>query len=174
MNAITAEYRWNPIEDYEQAPNKLELPELRSLATIWREQRGALEQQPGLKEFNARLRREWAVETGLLERIYTLDRGVTELLIERGLDSSLIPHDTVGQDPEHVVAVLRDHEAAIDFLFDVVKGRRSLTPGFVKELHALLTRNQATSAAVDSLGRRVEVTLARGTPTKTAKQSESI
>lgn len=163
MNAITAEYRWNPIEDYEQAPSKLELPELRSLATIWQEQRGALEQQQGLKEFNERLRREWAIETGLLERIYTLDRGVTELLIERGLDSTLIPHDTVGQDPEHVVAVLRDHEAAIDFLFDVVKGRCSLTPSFVKELQALLTRNQATSAAVDTLGRRVEVTLARGT-----------
>jgi hypothetical protein len=162
MNAITAEHHWKPIDDYDRPPEKLAVPELRALTTVWQEQRGVLEQQRGLQEFNARLKREWSVETGLLERIYTLDRGVTELLIQRGLDSSLIPHDAAGQDPEHVVAVLRDHEAAIDFLFDVVKGQRVLTPGFVKELHALLTRNQAMSAAVDSLGRRVEVPLVRG------------
>lgn len=69
MNAISAEYRWKPLEDYEAAPATLEVSELRPLSTIWQEQRGALEQHQGLKEFNARLRREWAIETGLLERI---------------------------------------------------------------------------------------------------------
>lgn len=162
MHAISAEYRWKPIEDFEQ-PDKLAVPELRALSTVWQEQRGELEQKDGLKDFNERLRREWAIETGLLERIYTLDRGVTQLLIERGLDASLIPHDAIGgQDPDHVVAVLRDHEAAIDFLFDVVNGRRNFSSSYIKELHALLTRHQETSTAIDTLGRQVEVPLVRG------------
>lgn len=162
MTAISAEYRWHPIEDYDRDPNALERPELRQLAAIWQEQRETLEHGQGLSAFNERLRREWAIETGLLERIYTLDRGVTEVLIERGLDEALIPHDVAGQDPARVVAVLRDHSQSIDFLFDVVKGTRTFSAGFVKELHALLTRNQPTSAAIDSLGRRVDVALARG------------
>ena len=162
MAAINAEYRWRPIADLEEPAELLEKPELRQLAEIWEEQRHNLEDHHGLIAFQERLRREWSIETGLLERIYTLDRGVTEVLIERGLHASLIPHDAVGQDPERIIAILRDHEQAIDFLFDVVKGTRRLSESFIKELHALLTRNQETSAAVDSLGRRVDVTLVRG------------
>lgn len=162
MAPITAEYRWRPIEDYEADVRSLERPELRQLAEIWQEQRQTLEDSQGLRTFNERLRREWSIETGLLERIYTLDRGVTEILIERGLDESLIPRDIAGQDPARVVAILHDHDQSIDFLFDVVKGSRTLSTSFVKELHALLTRNQSTSAAIDSLGRKVEVPLVRG------------
>ena len=162
MAPINADYRWHPIEDFDRDPASLAKSELRTLADVWREQRQSLETHQGLRAFNDRLRREWAIETGLLERIYTLDRGVTELLIERGLDASLIPHDANGQDPRHVVMVLRDHEATIDALFDFVKGNRSLSTSFVKELHALLTRNQSTVVAVDSLGRRVEVAMERG------------
>ena len=162
MTPITIEYRWRPIVDYETSPQSLARPELRQLAEIWTEQRQTLEGSQGLNAFNERLRREWSVETGLIERIYTLDRGVTEVLIEQGLDEALIPRDAGGQDPAHVVAILRDHNEAIDFLFDVVKGQRDLSTSFIKELHALLTRNQATSAAIDSLGRKVDVLLVRG------------
>lgn len=162
MSPITTDYRWRPIEDYEVGPQSLARPELRQLSEIWDEQRRALQGSQGLKTFNERLRREWSVETGLIERIYTLDRGVTEVLIERGLEEALIPRDASGQDPARVAAILRDHNASIDFLFDVVKGQRSLTTGFIKELHALLTRNQPISAAVDTLGRKVEVPLIRG------------
>jgi Fic family protein len=163
MTPINTDYRWRPIEDYEQDPASLAKSELRTLADVWQEQRQSLESHQGLRTFNERLRREWAIETGLLERIYLLDRGVTELLIDRGLDASLIPHDVAGQDPQQVVAVLRDHEAAIDVLFDFVKGNRPLSTGFIKELHALLTRNQRSVHAVDSLGRRVEVSMEHGT-----------
>jgi len=109
-----------------QDPASLAKAELRTLADAWQEQRQSLESHQGLRVFNERVRREWAIETGLLERIYLLDRGVTELLIDRGLDASLIPHDVAGQDPQHVVAVPGDHEAAIDVLFDFVKGKRAI------------------------------------------------
>ena len=32
------------------------------------------------------LHREWAIETGLIERVYQHDRGVTQTLIEQGVD----------------------------------------------------------------------------------------
>jgi hypothetical protein len=49
--------------------------------------------ESGLAEFNARLSREMAIETGVIERVYTLDRGTTELLSEKGIDAALIPRE---------------------------------------------------------------------------------
>ncbi|MCP3959764.1 MAG: Fic family protein [bacterium] len=155
-------YSWRPLEDYRVPPQSLAKPELRELAKVWAEQRHELEQVEALQMFNERLRREWAIETGLIERVYTFDRGVTQILIERGIDASLIPQDQAGQSPERVAAMIRDHEAAIDGLFDFIRGDRALTTSYIKELHALLTRNQRTTSAVDSLGHVVENELLRG------------
>ena len=161
-SASTSGFIWRPIDDYPESPDNFALPELRELANVWLEQRGMLEKAEGLSSFNERLRREWSIETGLLERIYTLDRGVTQILIERGIDASLIPHGSTSQAPERVVAMIRDHEAAIDFIFDFVKGNRALSTSYIKELHSLLTRNQLSTSAVDSAGRVHDVELLRG------------
>jgi Fic family protein len=155
-------YRWEPIQDYGEAPDSLAKPELQNLAEIWLEQKVALEDSDGLTAFTERLRREWAIETGLLERIYTLDRGVTQMLIERGIDAAFVTDNGGSQDPERVVAIIRDHEHAMEGLFAFVKGDRSLSPGYIKELHAQLTRNQPTATAINSLGSVVEVPLLRG------------
>ncbi len=155
-------YSWRPIEDYRESPQSLAKPELRELASIWEEQQHELERIEGLRSFNERLRREWAIETGLIERVYTLDRGVTQILIERGVDASFIPHGHSGQSADRVVAMIRDHEEAIDGLFDFIRGDRLLTTSYVKELHALLTRHQTTTSGVDSLGRIVDVALLHG------------
>jgi Fic family protein len=155
-------YRWEPIKDYEVEPNSLAKPELLTLAEIWGEQRQALQHSEGLQTFNERLRREWAIETGLLERIYTLDRGVTRILIERGIDASYVNDRGAGQDPNRVVAIIRDHQDAMEGLFSFIKGERTLSPGYIKELHAQLTRHQDTTTALDSLGRLVAVPLIRG------------
>jgi fido (protein-threonine AMPylation protein) len=157
-----ASYAWIPIEDLPADAAALAKPELRELSLVWQEQRQALTDAAGWQDFLGRLKREWSIETGLLERIYTLDRGITQLLIERGLDASFIPHSKAGQDPEKVVAIIRDHESAIDSLFDFVKGDRRLSVSYIKELHALLTRNQEYVAAIDSMGRKLERPLLRG------------
>jgi len=155
-------HRWHPIEDYAEPPQRLGTPEIQQLFALWSEQREALEDSQGLQAFNDRMQREWAIETGLLERIYTLDRGVTQLLIEQGIDASFIPHSGTGPDPVHLVAILRDHEEAIESLFSFVKGDRQLTTSYIKELHALLTRNQKTTTAVDTFGNVFETPLLRG------------
>lgn len=155
-------HRWRPIQDYSGDPGSLARPELRELDAIWREQRQALEQAATLRDFNERLRREWSIETGLLERVYSLDRGITQLLVEQGIEASLIPQSATDRDPNRVVAILRDHEAVIEGLFTFVKGERELSTSYIKELHSQITRNQPSTTAVDSLDRTVEVPLRRG------------
>lgn len=155
-------YPWRPIADYEEGTEKLAQNELRELYQVWLEQRDGLERLDAWRRFNEELQREWAIETGLLERIYTLDRGVTQLLIERGIDAALIPRYQNGQDPELVAAILRDHESVIEGLFTFVRGDRPLSTSYIKELHAQLTRNQKRVPAVNGLGRAVDVELLHG------------
>jgi hypothetical protein len=53
-----------------------EFPELRALSSVWQERKAALEEDGAYRDFIKRLQREWAVETGIIERLYTWDRGV--------------------------------------------------------------------------------------------------
>ena len=125
---------WKSIEDLPEDFRELASPELESLAPIWQDQRGRLEKTGALSDFNARLRREWSIETGIIENLYSLDRGITEILIERGIEASLIPHGATDRPAEEIVAILKDHEDALDGLFDFVAHRRSLSTSYIKEL----------------------------------------
>lgn len=153
---------WQPISDLPSDRSGLPSDELRALADVWSEQHQLLADTDAVKAFNSRLQRKWAIETGIIERLYDLDRGVTQLLIEYGIDASLIPHDATNGDPQLVAQMIQDHEAVVEGLFAFVRGERELTTGYIKELHAALTRSQETTTAVDGLGRVVEVPLVRG------------
>lgn len=153
-------HRWKPIEDYESYAD-LATTELGALVQVWRQQLQRLGSQDSYRQFEVRLKREWAIETGLIERLYTLDSGITQLLIERGIQAALIPHER-GSNPDAIVAMIRDHEAAVDGVFDFVKRTRPLSTSYIKELHALMTRHQATVEGIDSLGRKTSVPLIRG------------
>ena len=154
-------HRWDFISDYETAPAELAQPELKHLAAVWREQRERLETQDAFVRFNEGLRREWAIETGLIERLYVFDRGVTQLLIERGIDAAFIPHRD-GQHPESVASMIKDHQTAVEGIFRFVKGERPLSTGYIKEMHALMTRSQAWAEAADAQGQITRVELIRG------------
>ena len=155
-------YRWHPITDLPADFEALANTELEALAGVWQEQRARLVTDKSLQDFNERLQREWAIETGIIENVFTLDRGVTLLLIEQGIDENLIPNGATNRSPELVAAVIRDHLEAMEGLFDFIRGRRRLSTSYIKELHALLTRNQETSSAINSLGIQVEAPLLRG------------
>ena len=152
---------WTEIRDYETPPAQLARAELRALAQVWREQRQRLAQGDAFRRFEERLKREWAIETGLIERLYTLDRGITQVLIEHGIKAALIPHGST-PNPDTVASMIEDHQQAVEGVFDFVKGNRTLSPGYVKELHALMTRHQETVEGVDAFGRETRVPLRRG------------
>ncbi|MGA2595428.1 MAG: Fic family protein, partial [Bryobacteraceae bacterium] len=76
---------------------------------MWLEQRDGLEGHGLVSDFTERLIREYAIEGGIIERAYTLDRGITQLLIERGIDASLIPHNKTDKDPQQVARIIQAH-----------------------------------------------------------------
>jgi Fic family protein len=155
-------YRWKRIADLSPNLRTYEDPELRTLSRIWMEQRAVLEQQGIVREFTDKLMRELAIEGGLIERAYTLDRGITLQLIEHGIDASLIPHSATNKDPQLVAALIQDHLDAAHALFDLIHEGRNLTTGFIKQLHSVLMRHQETTQAVDQIGHLVEVPLLKG------------
>jgi len=154
-------YRWKPIEPLPDDVSVLTRPELRYLADVWREQKDKWSHE-SQGVFLEKLQRQWAIETGIIERIYSLDRGVTEVLIEEGISASLIPSEATDKDPELVAAIIGDQKQAIEGVFDFVKGNRQLSTSYIKEIQALLTRHQSTTVGIDALGHRVEVKLERG------------
>ncbi|MDE0171696.1 MAG: Fic family protein [bacterium] len=153
---------WDRITGLDDNWEELASQELRPLIAVWSDQRESLLDTESLKEFNERLAREWAIETGILEGLYTLDRRITRLLIERGIDESLISHDATDRPVEQVAAHIHDQKQAVDWLFEFVKTERPFSESFIKELHALMTRSQETASGLDQFRQRVEMPLLRG------------
>ncbi|MGA3205656.1 MAG: Fic family protein [Bryobacteraceae bacterium] len=155
-------YKWKEISDLPDDADSLRDRELESLLQMWDEQRRAVADAERIKEFNAQLAREWAIETGIIEGVYTLERGVTQILIERGIDSAHIPHDATNRDPELVARTIRAHEEVLEGLFAFVRGERDLSTSYVKELHSALLRYQNTVVVFDQSGQPFETKLERG------------
>lgn len=154
-------HRWQPITELTHEDRDAGSDELPALVATWDEVR--LDLSDGQVElFNERLHREWAIETGIIEQIYTLDRGTTQLLIERGIDASLIGHNDSDQPPNYVASIIQDQKAAVEWLFTVVKQDRPLTTSFVKELHALMTRGQKFADGQDQFGQSLQIELRHG------------
>ena len=133
-----------------------------ALTEAWDEQREGLAEGGALTTFNDRLVRRWAIETGIIEKLYTLDRGTTELLVAHGLDSALIEHGTTNLPPEELVTILKDHRDAAGFVMDYVAQGHGLTAHFIKSVHALLCRNQEYTEGEDQFGNTIRVRLSKG------------
>ena len=157
-----AGHKWAPIEDIPAGWKAIASQELARLGATWRE-RSRRDRDAGvLDEFDARLAREWAIETGIIEGLYTIDRGITQVLVEKGIDAALIPDGATYRPAAQIVTVLEDHQDALEGVFALVTGERALSTSYIKELHQVLTRHQDTVAAIDGMGRRIEVALVRG------------
>ena len=154
---------WRPIEDMPAAFDdkaRTAEEELQALAKEW--QKRKTEMDPAeLEKFSRELNREWAIETGLIEFAYHLERGTTRLLVKRGFEEGLIPHRN-GQHPAEVVCMLRDHENVVNALFDFAAGGRELSVGYVKELHAEMLRSQETVVGVDQFGNKTRAPMNHG------------
>ena len=158
-------YIWNPetrIVDLDVDPVGLASSEIPGIAAVWRDRRERLKDDDSIYEFTEKLAREWAIETGIVENLYDIDRGVTQTLIDRGFQAELLSHGSTNRPREYVLRLLEDQKAALDGVFAFVKDDRSLSTFWIRELHAALLRSQPTTEGVDSLGRSVELELVRG------------
>jgi Fic family protein len=114
------------------------------------------------KEFLERLKREHAIETGIIEKLYDLSDGVTQTFIKEGFVEAYIGHGDTNISPQQLMGYLDDHFQALDSVFAVVQDHRDLSKSFIKQLHAQLTTHQRTTPAVNGLGRAVDMELRRG------------
>lgn len=145
-------------------PQDHQFPELLALTSVWEKRRAHLEKDGAYKEFITKLEREWAIETGIIERLYTWDRGVTEVLIEQGIESSIIAHrgGVTQKDAEHIQTLINDHLGIVNGLFGYIKGEEPLTETFIRGLQAQFTAHQDYTEAVTQSGDMIRVALDKG------------
>jgi len=156
---------WSPATGIQDLPAdylSLAVPEIARVRREWAGRRIELGDSEQLGVFTERLNREWAIETGIIENLYDIERGVTQTLIEQGFQAAILEHGSTNKDRDYVLALIEDQKAALEGLFAFVKQDRLLTVGYIKELHAAMTRSQTVTEAFTPSGERVEVPLLRG------------
>jgi fido (protein-threonine AMPylation protein) len=138
--------------------------ELQSLGMVWRERRSGLAASGALEHTLSRLQREWAVETGLIDRLYSWERGVTEALMEYGVNASTIElqggaHRGTG---ERVSQLIHDQFGVVAGLMDFVKGQKPLTQSYIRSLHSLFTRHQDAAELLLESNRVERIVIRKG------------
>jgi hypothetical protein len=158
------DYKWHPIEPLSAQDLSIDLAGNQSLYESWRSAKARLKSLGNnqVEEFTHRLIRRLSIETGILERLYDLDRGTTEALVQKGFAENLVAHADTNIPPATLMEYLHDQEAAIQLVMDVIGQSRPLSKGLLHELHAILTRHQETTSAIDQFGSRLEIPLLRG------------
>lgn len=143
---------------------KIRSQELEALGKLWIEKKGELENSGEYQHFIKKMQREWAIETGIIERLYTWDRGVTEILIEQGVDSLLISHKSgINRDEaENISKIIKDQENIVEGLFSFVKGDQPFSEHFIRSMHQEFTVHQDYTDAITSDGKLVRVELSKG------------
>ena len=165
MNDLSTQPIWNAetgITDLEVDPRQLSDSQIPGIKAIWTDQRERLKGSAQLSDFTEKLSREWAIETGVIENLYEIERGVTQTLIERGFQAEFLSHGSTNKPPEYVIQLLHDQQDALEGVFAFVKNDLSLSTSYIKELHAALLRSQKTMEGFDALGRHVEIPLIKG------------
>ena len=111
-------------------------------------------------EARQRSLRRHAIETGIIERLYDLDWGVTEALVAEGITVEVAERE--GGVTEDALRLIRDQLGALEYLTEAVRQGQELSIFFVRELHALITRHQPTYEGRNALGQIVQIPLPHG------------
>ena len=159
-----ADYKWRQLEPLSDEDRGVDLGDMRPLYDTWHASRNRLQNSSkrNLGQFTQRLIRRLSIETGILERLYELDRGTTEALVTKGFAEELVTRSSTDIEPSRLIDILRDQEAAIQLVMDCVAGNRPMSTAVIHELHVILTRHQDTTSAVDQFGKSLDIPLLKG------------
>jgi Fic family protein len=94
-----------------------------------------------------KLRIEWTYDSNALEGS-TLTRGETYFFLREGL--------TVEGKPFKDFLDARNHAEAIDYLYQIIKDERPITPGLMKEFNYLLLSGITHTEAINEMGQKVQ------------------
>ncbi|HBL15908.1 MAG TPA: hypothetical protein DD417_03860 [Elusimicrobia bacterium] len=117
--------------------------------------------EPEKIQIRQRTLRRLAIETGIIERLYNIEWGLTLTLVAEGFSKDVIER-TGGQIDEMTVETLKAQRDSLELVLDFVRHSRRLSTSFIKELHVSLARTQATYLAHDARGIPIDVPLDHG------------
>ena len=157
---------WRPVRDLDPTLITYAHQGSRTAATVWKALRDELENplidRTAMDIWLRSQNRAFAIETGQIEGLYVLRRGVTETLIAEGFEGVRGAHSVTDITDATLKGLLTDQEMALEMMFNHVKKERPLNESAIKEWHALLTRHQDHATGLDIFGRRVHMPLRRG------------
>ncbi len=104
--------------------------------------------------------RRHAIETGIIERLYDVDWGVTEALVAEGITAEVAAR--AGGLDEDALLTIRTQLDALELLVETARHKRPLTLHFIRELHQAITSSQRTYRATDQFDRSVDLALHHG------------
>ena len=163
LNSGTMDTKWHPIEPLDEsvAENlRGDLAALRALQRSWQDFAFSLD-EADRNTLRRRTLRKHAIETGIIERLYDIDWGVTETLVAEGLTREAIARGG-GELSPGVLPMLQAQMEGLEMVTEYVRSEFPLTTSFIKQLHALITRTQTTYEATDALGRPLQAKLQHG------------
>jgi fido (protein-threonine AMPylation protein) len=147
-----------PLEPFHETEGAL----LDAVDTLWAawQRVVALAPRDELAEARRRSLRRHAIETGVVEHLYDIDWSVTEALVTSGPTPEAT--QAVGSIEPSTLAMIHSQLAALQYVAEVARERRPLSAQLVRDIHRLITRQQATYVATDLVGNRVEAGLRHG------------
>lgn len=119
--------------------------------------------QASTREFTEARRRSLrrhAIETGIIERLYDVEWGVTEALVAEGLTTEVAARE--GGLDDNALAIIQSQFEALEFLANAASEGRDLSLHFVRELHHALCRLQLTYEARNDFGQVLHPPLHHG------------
>ena len=154
-------HEWRRITDLPENWRDFCRHDLHAVHRQWVADRAVLRDGAKLRQFEEALAVRWAIETGIIERLYAMDRGVTVQIAQAGMEA-LGQFHARGLISADARALITDQRAALDMVMDLVGGQREMTAFYIKELQHQLTRSQETCDAEDQFGNTLQVPLLRG------------
>lgn len=165
MTTNNKPHLWKPLTGMPDEAEGWGSPAYEVMAREWREIRekltGKERERAFLDGWLLERNRAFAIETGQIENLYTLRRGITEQFIAEGFEGARAAHTVESVPGETLKGLLEDQQAALDMVFDDVASGRPLTPYAVRSWHQLITRHQETVTGLTLDGRRVEIPFER-------------
>lgn len=159
---IAAEgYEWQEIKDVPEDWNDLCRDDLRALHRQWMSDRQLVRDEEKVRKFQQKLAMRWAIETGIIERLYRVERGVTVQIAQAGMEA-LGKFHARGRISSDARALITDQREALEMVMDLVGGGRDLSSSYVKELHHRLTLSQENCEAENQFGELINVPLRKG------------
>ena len=163
--------RWRRVSDLPPEAEGWGFGWYRETVGRWREAQREFEDRKGdhtLLDIRLRERnRNFAIQTGQIEGLYLLRRGVTEQLITEGFESVRGAHsvrsDLGDPDDRTLRGLLEDQQETLEAVLDLAKDGAPLSHTTIRALHGILTRHQDTAVGIHGITReRIRIPLRKG------------